>query len=251
MNRLLLALVLFTGVVPLPAAPIIREPGAIYFSDFDMKPLRLRLLSAAPCYFDTSLSRFAGNLRFPQAVQVEGIAQDGLLRIRGNAQQGGVAAWVEQKNLEPLPEGFESNLRKAEKRRLEVEDLIARNEVALGMTPDEVSRSLGRPQKRTQRANKEGTEQVWEYVKYELIPQTTYVPVNNQTVVQFKPGDKLPGGALIQNSPGIAAATIYIKVPVGKLSVAFRDGVVEALDQSEGTTTGGQVSVVIPPINVY
>ncbi len=248
LRPVLLALALVSTAA---ASPIIREPGAIYFSDFDLKPLRLKLNEAAPVYFDTAQTRYAGTLRFPQTIQAEALSADGLLRIRGNAQQGGVAAWVNPQFLEPLPEGFAANLAKAEKRRIEVEALISRNEVALGMTLDEVSRSLGKPQKRTQRASKEGIQQVWEYVKYELVPQTTYVPVNNQTVIQFKPGDKLPGGALIQNTPGYAASTIYIKVPVGTLTVTFRDDVVETLDQSEGTTTGGQVSVVIPPINVY
>lgn len=246
-----LALFLAFACVATAASPIIREPGAVYLSDFNVKPLKLKVLEPAPAYFDTAQTRYAGTLRFPQIVQVEALDSNGLLRIRGNAQQGGIAAWVNPQFLEPLPPAFAGNLRKSEERRIQVEALISRNEVALGMTPDEVSRSLGKPQKKTNRADNSGTQQVWEYIKYQLVPQTTYAPVNNQTVVTYPPGTNSPGGTLIQNSSGYGASTIYVKVPVGKLTVTFKDNIVESLDQSEGTTTGGQVSVVIPPLNVY
>jgi len=55
----------------------------------------------------------------------------------------------------------------------------------------------------------------------------------------------------VQSGPGFVASTVYIKVPVGTLKVTFADGIVEALDESEGTLGDGQVSVVVPPINVY
>ncbi len=233
------------------APPIVREPGAVYLSDFGVKPLKLKVREPAPCYFDTAQTRYAGTLRFPQIVQVEGLDANGLLRVRGNAQQGGIVAWVNPQFLEPLPEKFTENLRKSEERRIEVEALISRNEVAIGMTPDEVGRSLGKPQKKTNRADKTGTQQTWEYIRYQLVPQTTFGPVNNQSIITIPATTNSPGGSLVQNFQGYAANTIFVKVPVGKLTVIFKDNIVESLDQSEGTTTGGQVSVVIPPLNVY
>ena len=83
------------------AAPIIRESGAIYLSDFGQKPLRLRVLRPAPCYFDIGMTRYAGTLRFPQVVQVEAFSDFGC-RIRGNAQQGGVAAGSPITNWNPF-----------------------------------------------------------------------------------------------------------------------------------------------------
>ncbi|MEI6491038.1 MAG: hypothetical protein WCO94_00705 [Verrucomicrobiota bacterium] len=233
------------------SAPIVREPGAIYLSDFGIKPLKLKLLAAAPAYFDSAQTRYAGTLRFPQVIQVEGLDANGLIRVRGNAQQGGIVAWVSPQFLEPLPERFADNLRKSEARQKQVDALISRNEVAIGMTAEEVARSLGKPQKKTSRADKSGTQQIWEFIKYQLVPQTTYAPVNNQTILTYQQTTNSPGGTLIQNSQGLAANTIYVKVPVGTLTVTFKNNIVEALDQSEGTTTGGQVSVVIPPMNVY
>jgi hypothetical protein len=140
-----------------------------------------------------------------------------------------------------------ANLKKSEERRKIVDDFIARNEVAIGMTIDEVGRSLGKPQKVTNRADKEGTEQIWEFIKYDLVPQTTYAPAYGQTTVT-RP-NKPP---VVIQSGGYYPATIYVKVPVGKLKVIFIDGIVDSLDQTEGTLLGaGQLSVVTPPVNVY
>lgn len=251
----LVALLAATSLTPASANPIIRVPGAMYLSDFGQKPLRLKVLQPnTPCFFDVEQTRWVGNLRFPQTVQVEALT-DSLARIRGNAQQGGVAGWVPTSALEPLPDGLLTALQKATERREIVEGLIAQREVAIGMTPEEVQRSLGRPQKKTQRANASGSTQIWEYVRFELVPQTTYTPGFNQTIVTI-PGTnkKYPEQTtIVSGGTGFNANTIYIKVPVGTLTVSFKDGVVEALDQTEGSlaAAAGQVSVVVPPINVY
>jgi len=234
------------------ASPIIREPGAIYLSDFDLKPLRLKVAGpGAAAYFDFAMTRYVGTLRYPQAVQVEALTENAA-RIRGNAQQGGVVAWIPLAQLEPLPEGLFATLKKSEERRQMVDALIAKNEVAIGMTEAEVGRSLGKPQKKTKRADKDGTQQIWEFIKYDLVPQTTYAPGSSQSIVKIPGGPNKPGGVIVQNQSGLYANTIYVKVPVGKLAVTFKDGLVESLDQTEGTTVGaGQVSIVTPPINVY
>ncbi len=231
------------------ASPIVREPGAIYLSDFNEKPLRMKLLRAAPCYFDSNLTRYAGTLRFPQAVRVEAFLEN-VCRIRGDAMQGGVAAWIPYAELEPLPENFLANLNKAEERRQTVETLISQNEVALGMTSDEVRRSVGKPQKKSKRAEKDSVREVWEYIRYELVPQTTVGPSVRRTIVQVPGTTNSPGGLVVTGNTGLAASTIYVKVPVGTLSVTFQNGIVETLDQSEGTLSGGQVSVVVPPLEV-
>jgi hypothetical protein len=213
------------------ASPIIREPGAIYLSDFTTKPMKLKVLGPAPAYFDLGGTRYVGTLRVPQLVEVQAIA-DQAYRIRGNAQQGQILGWIDPKFLEPVPKETIEALKKAEERRTTVTALIAKNEVAIGMTPDEVQLSLGKPQKKTSRASKDKTpEQVWDYVKYASIPQNTNVIG--------------PGGVL-------TVATTYVKTPVGRLTVSFKEGVVESLDQSEGSIlNGNETTVVAPPIIVY
>lgn len=250
----LLSLAVALLVLPrclLAEAPLIREPGVIYLSDFGEKPMKRKLLRAAPCYFDRGLSRYAGTLRFPQSVRVEAFAEDAC-RIRGDARQGGVAAWIPYAELEPFPENFMTNLQAAEERRRTVEDLISRQEVAIGMTPEEVQRSIGRPQKRSKRADASGLQQTWEYIRYELVPQVTYGPGATQTIIQQNPSTNSPAQTLIvTGNTGLTATTTYLKVPVGTLSILFEDGLVSSLEESEGTLSGGQISIVAPPLEVY
>jgi hypothetical protein len=245
-----MAAVLLTGST-LAAGPIVRENGAIYLSDFDVPPVRLALREAAPCYFEMDAKRYAGTLRFPQAVKLDAVAPDGMLRVRGNARQGGVAAWVEPAFLEPLAPDFVDNLRAAEDRRRQVEALIARGEVAIGMTPDEVARSLGKPQKRSSRTGRDGSTQVFEYISYKLVPQTVYSPSYVETVLGVRPDPRRKlETVVVQGGYGYSAATIYVKVPVGTITVGFVDGIVESIEESEGTLAGAKASLVVPPVNV-
>ncbi|MFV0416172.1 MAG: hypothetical protein ACK5NG_07365 [Chthoniobacterales bacterium] len=212
------------------SAPIVREAGAIYLSDFGDRKLKRPLKKATMCYFDANLTRYGGTLRYPQEVEILAIREN-IARIRGRAQQGQVAAWIRLDDIADLPENFVANLEKAEQRRIVVSQLIKNNEVALGMTPDEVSMSLGKPQKITKRASNKATEQVWEFIRYKTIPQQrTGYDAFGQLVSQ----------------------TFFVKVPDGTLTVSFQNGIVSSLDQSEGNIqSGNQATVVVPPLFVY
>ena len=247
--RLAVPLLFCLGTVS--AGPIVRESGAIYLSDFHVKLPRFRLVEPAPSYFEASMQRYAGTLRFPQAVQLDAVSVDGMLRVRGNAQQGGVAAWIEPQYVTGLPENYLEIVTRAEQRRREVEELIARKEVAIGMSLDEVTRSLGKPQKRSSRTGREGTTQTYEYVKYQLIPQTLYSPSYVQSITGVRPDPRARlATVLVRGGYGYDASTIYVKVPVGTITVGFVNGLVETVEESEGTLTGANASIVIPPVNL-
>ncbi len=193
-------------------APVVRDPGVIYLADFDLKPIRLRVLAPAPTSFESTGARYAGTLREGQEVELQAVG-DSLFRVRGRAQQGQILAWVSPEYLAPLPEDFLESLRNSDERRRDVEGLIARNEVALGMVPEEVERAIGRPNKRSKKTNAEKTEQVWEYIRYQSVPhQTTYIG-----------RDGFP-----------AIATTWVKTPVGSLTITFSDGTVTAINETEG-----------------
>jgi hypothetical protein len=248
--RLILAMVLLAGSTAW-SGPIVREAGAIYLSDFDLEPLKLALREPAPCYFEMSAKRYAGTLRFPQAVKLDAVATNGMLRVRGNAKQGGVAAWVDPAYLEPLPTDFVANLQRAEERRRQVEELIARNEVAIGMTPDEVARSLGKPQKRSSRTSRDGSSQVFEYIRYKLIPQTVYSPAYVESITGVRPDPRARlETVVVRGGYGYNASTVYVKVPVGTITVSFTEGIVESIEESEGTLVGADASIVVPPVNL-
>jgi len=231
-RTIFLALLFCTTVASaVPSDPIIREPGAIYLSDFTDKPLKLRVLQAAPAYFDFAGTRYVGTLRIPQVVEVQAIAPQAY-RIRGNAQQGQILGWVDPRYLEAIPAAVLDTIRKADARRRQVDALIAKNQVAMGMTSAEVERSIGKPQKRTAHASSgQAVEETWSYVKYTYIPQNTNVIGPNGVVT---------------------VTTTYIKTPSGQLTVTFKNGIVDSLDQSEGSIlTGNETTIVTPPVLVY
>jgi hypothetical protein len=233
------------------ATPIVRERGAIYLSDFNLPPMKLALRGPAPCYFELDAKRYAGTLRFPQTVELDAVAPNGLLRVRGNARQGGVAAWIEPSLAQSLPPGFMAKLQKAEERRREVDALIARNEVAIGMTLDEVTRSLGKPQKRSSRVSRDGSTQVFEYIRYKLIPQTVYSPAYVESITGVRPDPRARlETVVVRGGYGYNASTVYVKVPVGTTHVSFAEGIVESIEESEGTLVGANASIVVPPINL-
>lgn len=233
------------------AGPIVREPGVIYLSDFELTDARFPLTGPANCYFDANMKRYAGTLRFPQRVQLDAVSPAGMYRVRGNARQGGVAAWIEPRFLDGVPEDLVPKLRAADERRREVEALIARNEVAIGMTLDEVGRSLGKPQKRSSTTNREGSTQTFEYIRYKLVPQTIYTPAYAQTVLGITPDPRRRlETVVVRGGYGLNASSVYVKVPVGTIKVSFLNGIVESIEESEGTLVGADASMVVPPVNL-
>jgi hypothetical protein len=212
------------------SAGVLREEGAIYLEDTLTKPVRLAVLDDATIYFNASLDRYLGVLKKGQVVEVLAV-KDRVYRVRGRAQQGQVAGWVENRHLEKLDDKFLADLKANADRQAEVQVLIANNEVAINMTTEEVKASLGKPGKKTARLDATGREEIWEYVRYERVPQ--------QTVGRDW------WGRLVANN-------VYVKVPVGQLSVTFKDDLVTAVEQTEGTLLKqARVRIVTAPLEVY
>jgi hypothetical protein len=211
------------------AGAVIREEGGIYLEDLLRKPVKLATLQDAPIYFKIDCARYLGTLKRGQLVEIQAVS-DGAYRVRGLAKQGQVSGWVEPRYLTPLRPEFLANLKQNAARQTEVEAMIARNEVAINMTPDEVTRALGKPAKTTSRLDAGGREELWEFVRFERVPQ------------EVAGYDRY--GRIVKN-------VVYVKVPAGKLSIAFNDGLVSSLEQSEGTLArAAQVKIVAVPFTV-
>ncbi len=183
---------------------VFREPGAAYLADLFNKPLRLKVLKPAPIYFDASMTRSLGVLAEGQVVEVQAVLEENL-RVVGKARQGQVSGWLPASYLEPLDADFVDRLKQASVRKTQIDSLIEKNDVAMGMTADEVTRSLGKPQKTRQRQDASGNSEVWEYIRYQRVPQQT---------TGYDAAGRL------------VTATIYVKVPSGKLSVSFENELV-------------------------
>ena len=211
------------------APPILREAGATYLDDFKVKEVRLAVLSEAAVYSLLNQGRYLGVIAKGRVVELHAVSEKGV-RVRGMAQQGQVSGWVDASLLTPLKPEFLESLRANAKRKVEVDALIAKNEVGLNMTPDEVGASLGKAQKKTSKLDAAGRKDVWEFVRYTRVPQQT------------TGYDRL--GRLVES-------TVWVKVPSGKLSVTFENNLVSALEQTEGTTeVQAPVRIIPAPIIV-
>ena len=195
-----------------------REKGATYLEDFFDQPYRLKVLTSAPIYYNADLARYLGTLRAGQLVELQAIA-DGRVRVRGQAQQGQVAGWVDAANVSALDPALLDGLKRTARRRERVAGLIARGEVALGMAPTEVAAALGQPMGKSSRVDANGTTETWDYVRYQRVARRGFT-------------------GYYDNYGRPIAAVGYEKVAVGTFSVVFTRGVVSAVEQSEGSTAG-------------
>ena len=220
---LALGLALF-AVPAFAASALPRETGAIYLEDLAIKPVKVTVIGEAAVHSQIVNGNFLGVLRRGTAAEVLAIS-DTALRIRGTAQQGGVAGWVPATGLTPLKTDFVESVKKNAQRKADVDALIAKGEVALNMTHEEVTAALGKAQKKSSKLDAKGRQEVWEFIRYARVPQ--------ETTVQDA-----------QGRPVIT--TVYVKVPAGKLAVTFENNLVSALEQSEGTTDVAAAARLVP-----
>lgn len=208
---------------------LVKEDGAIYLEEMLSKEVPVRISLAAPTYSTLNADRFLGNM-LPNQNAVLLAVSDKAYRVRGKAKQGQIAGWITKGAVEGLAPEFESNLRKCYERYMIVKDLIEKNQVALGMTVDEVMASIGPPDKRGSKITKDGRTDSLEYISYKRVPQT--VTVND------------PYGRPIQT-------TQYVEVESGRVIIDFVDNTVTSIEETEGVDLGNGVGSVPPPVFFY
>ena len=215
-------------------APFPREKGAFYLEDFVRQPYRLAVLTDAPIYYNADAARFLGTLRRGQAVELLAVrTRGGVVRVRGQAQQGQVVGWVPERYLTALDPSFVEGLQRASDRREQVRALAANNEVALNMTAEEINATLGQPAKKSTHTDLQGASETWEYVRYENIPR------------QVVGTDQF--GRLF-------TTIVYDRVAVGSYAVTFVGGLARSIDQADktGATVANPVPVrTVPPPVVF
>ena len=223
----LTAQVFAAGAAPHTQSALPREAGAIYLEDLAIKPVKLTVIGEAAVQSQLTNGNFLGVLRKGTPAEVIAISETAV-RVRGTAQQGGVVGWVPAAGLTPMRAEFIESVKKNAQRKAEVDALIAKGEVALNMTHEEVTAALGKPQKKSSKLDAKGRQEVWEFIRYARVPQET---VGRDVL-----------GRVVTN-------VVYVKVPAGKLSVTFENNLVSALDQTEGVPeVAAGVRLVAPPI---
>ena len=206
---------------------LLRESGAVYLEDLAIKPVKLTVIGEAAVHSQMVNGNFLGVLRKGTVAEVVAIS-DTAVRVRGTAQQGGVVGWVPATGLTPMKADFVESVKKNAQRKTEVDALIAKGEVALNMTHEEVTSALGKPQKKQAKLDANGRQEIWEFIRYARVPQ--------ETIGRDQQGN-------------LVKSVVYVKVPAGKLSVTFENNLVSALDQTEGVPeVAAGVRLVAPPI---
>lgn len=206
------------------------EPGAMYVEDILPKAVKLTVNAEAPIYYQVDMQRVLGSMAPGTVVQLVALSDTGY-RVRGRARHGDVAGWMRMEHLKSADPKLPEKLKAFYERKKEVDALIAANQVAIGMTVEEVKASLGNPTRKSSKITAAGREESLEYSIYERVPQIT------------TGRDRF--GNLVQS-------TIYVKVEVGRLSVAFKDNVVTEINETMGNPLGvGGVKLLPRPIMLY
>jgi hypothetical protein len=200
------------------------DPRVVYLAEMPDKQIELMIIKEAPVYSDVDGKQKLGTILANQKVKIEAIT-DKAYKVRGKGTRDGISGWVGPWAFASKDPQFVENLKKFYTRQLEVNKIIAENDVAMGMTPDEVALSLGKPTRSTVRQTAEGQSGVWEFIHYE--EQKNYANVRDPVTGNF-----------------FRQLVSVTQVAKSKRVVEFTNGVVSAVEDSEGRRPG----VIVLPV---
>jgi hypothetical protein len=202
------------------------DPMVVYLDQTLKQPIDLKVIKEAPVFSDREGKHRLGTLKADQTVRLEALT-DRIYRVRGQGTHNGIAGWVAPWAFSSTDPDFVANLKLLYERQIQVQTLIANRQVAVGMTLDEVSLSLGKPIKTTLRKTATGQSGRWEFIEYEDVKNyTTEIDSQGNTYRR------------------LASIT---RVEKGKTAVEFENDIVSAIEESEDHQ-GGNVKIIIPPL---
>ena len=142
-----------------------------------------------------------------------------------------VKGWIFPSALQGLDKKFSDKLRTLYERKKIVDELIQNEQIALGMNTDEVVASMGKPSRKNSQLDRGGRIDTYEYSTYER-------------VAQYR---------LRRDSQGnLFRQKYYVKMETGKLSVKFKNDIVESIEETEGNPLGGADLKIVPiPIELF
>jgi hypothetical protein len=202
----------------------IRYDDVLYLDELNQAPLQLKVLQRTPITFSRdSRSEFA-HVSQGQTVTVVGVGE-GMYYVSTRIVTGPARGWVVADALEAPPAQLLETLRKRHERIVANRALIAHHEVALGMTPEEVRASLGKPERRTRNRTQEGEEEQWMYLTYRYLPYYTNY----------------------YDDKGVLRQLVYYRrVPAGHKVISFHGGEVVATTDEENRGERAPEAVVVP-----
>jgi hypothetical protein len=203
----------------------IRYPEVLYLDEPGQPPLKLKTLERTPITFSRDARSTMAYLAKGRTVTVVGFG-DAMHYVSTQIATGPARGWVDAAALETPPQELLEKLKKRRDRLLAHREVIARHEVASGMTPDEVLASLGKPERKVRVRSAEGEEEQWLYVTYQYLPQYT----------QYF------------DDKGQARQLVYYKrVPSSHKVITFRGGEVAEAADDETRQPAPPGVIVLPP----
>lgn len=189
-----------------------KEKGAVYLEGMVTQPVTLTIPKTTGAYYDVNGSRWLGNVFANQKVQLLAVSEKAY-RIRARAKQGQIAGWVRKDAVTGVPDGFEDKLVKFHQRYELVKQLIDNKQVALGMTPEEVTASIGPPDTKSSHLDEKGSSITYEFISYTKTPQT--VIAYDRAGYPFQ-------------------TTKYVEVESGRVTIKFTNNLVTSISETEG-----------------
>ena len=190
--------------------PDLREDGVLYFEDDVPSKITATLKSPTTIFLRRDFQSPLASLDPGDRIELVGMSPEGYL-VKGTYRNNTVSGWMRP---EDLPPGVDPALLEAAKknqaRHDAVADAIAHKSVIRGMTPDEVSESLGKPEQISSHTDDKGMTLTWVFTTYAIQYQSS-------------PGVGFYGRYQLQTYP--------VKVPIGQFIVNFVNGEVVSTDE--------------------
>jgi hypothetical protein len=202
------------------------DPTVVYLDQTLKKTIDLQVIKDAPVFSDKEGKQRLGTLKGNQTVRLEAIT-DKIYRVRGQGTRDGIAGWAAPWAFSSTDPEFVAHLKSLYERQIQIQNLIAKNQVAIGMTLDEVTLSKGKPTKTTTRKTATGESGRWDFIEYEDVK-------NYVTEV-----DRATGNTYRR----LVSIT---RVEKSKSFVEFENDVVTAVEESEDHQAT-KSRIVVPP----
>lgn len=204
-----------------------QEPDVVYINEYPKLSIELTVIEQAPVFSDKNGKIKLGYLQKGQTVPLEALTERAY-RVRGKGLNDGIAGWVAPWAFSAKDPQFVEQLKKFYHRQIRVRELMAKKEIAIGMTTEEVQKVLGTPTKTSMRQTKNGQTGSWEFISYE--EQKNYATIRNPKT-----------GEIFRQLVSIT------KVETGKQIIEFEDNVVSSIqNMTEKQHSSNQT--ITPPI---
>ena len=203
------------------------DPNLIYAEEFSDKPIELLVVKPGNVFSEKNGGRKRGVLKVDTKVELLAF-NDEVYKVRGTLSNGvGVSGWVSPLALGSRDKEFVEKFKKFYERQIMVRKIMAKGEIALGMSAGEVRQVLGEPTKITMRRTAKGQTGSLEFIEYE--EEKHYTLIRDQT-----------NGALYRRFSHTT------REEVSKIIVEIENDAVIAIEESENNGPGKAVIVPAP-----